>query len=98
MTDIVEKLRLREMAEENRFFAHYDIELIDALHRRQLASLKDCHEPSEQELAKVFEDRYRALAETHDQADHETKGHDLLHGLRELLDEIKQVCRRGDRA
>jgi len=94
MADIVEKLRLKGMAEEDMYFAQHDLELIDALHERQLASLKECDEPSEKERAKGFEARYRLLAETHEKAEHESKSHELLRGLRELLLEIKEVCRR----
>ncbi|AGA89610.1 hypothetical protein Thimo_0771 [Thioflavicoccus mobilis 8321] len=96
VSDIADKLRLKEMAEEDVYFAQHDLELIEALHQRRLARLANCVAPEDKERAKSFEDRYRALQETHEGARHETKGRELLHGLQALLNEIKRACRHGD--
>lgn len=89
MTDFVEKLRLREMAEEDIYFAKRDLELIDALHRKQLAQLAECGgDAGDAGRAKAFEDRYEALSEQHKQG-----GSALLRAYRELLDEIARACR-----
>jgi hypothetical protein len=92
MTDFVEKMRLRELAEEDIFFARRDVELIEALHRRQLAQVAGCGEDTDDhaERAKHFEDRFAALTEKH-------AGSTLLRAYRELLDEIARVCKHRKR-
>ncbi len=95
MSDFVEKLRLKELAEEDIYFAQHDLELIDALHQKRLATHANCETPHQREQAKAFEARYAAMTDKHDEMPHRSRHRELLHGLRELLDEIKRVCRHG---
>lgn len=90
MTNIVEKLRLHEMAEEDIWFARHDLELLDALHRKQLRELADCgDDATAARHAQNFEDRFATITETHT-GSHGT----LVEAYRGLLDEIAKVCKR----
>lgn len=90
MTNIVEKLRLHEMAEEDVWFARHDLELLDALHRKQLRQLADCgDDATAARQAQDFEERFAEITETH--AD--SHGH-LVAAYRGLLADIARVCKR----
>lgn len=91
MTNVVEQFRLKEMAEEDVYFARRDLELIDALHRRELRSLAQCATDDEEARAEAFEDRFAELHEEHKHA----RG-SLLRAYRTLLDEIARVCKHRD--
>jgi hypothetical protein len=88
MNDFVDKLRLKESAEEDVYFAKKDLELIAALHQKKLAKLAKCG-GEEKKRAKSFEKRFEAISDKH-----KKKRHKLLRSYRALLDEIKAVCRR----
>lgn len=86
---IVEKLRLHEMAEEDLYFARRDLELLEALHRKELRSLATCGEDEETAArAQHFENRFAEITETHGD-DHGP----LFAAYRGLLDEIARVCK-----
>lgn len=90
MTNIVEKLRLREMAEEDMYFARHDLELLDALHRRKLRQLADCGDDTQAAAhAEVFEARFASITEEHGDS-HGT----LVEAYRGLLKDIARVCSR----
>jgi len=91
MTDFVDKMRLKELAEEDVYFAKRDMELIRALQKKQLAKLAKCGNDEEKNQAKAFEKRFDAVTDKH-----KTKPHKLARGYRKLLDDIKAVCRRRD--
>ncbi len=55
MSYFVDKLRLREMAEEDIYFARLDLELIDALQKRRLRELAEGRKSDGQETAKDVE-------------------------------------------
>ncbi|MCG6860393.1 MAG: hypothetical protein LJE70_03795 [Chromatiaceae bacterium] len=88
MSDIVSKLRLKEMAEEDIYFAKQDIELIEALHKKKLVRLAKCN-GGEKRRAKDFEKRFKSLTEKN-----KRKPRKRLHAIRALLDEIQAACRR----
>jgi len=94
MNDFVEKLRLKEMAEEDIYFAQHDLELIEALHRKRLAKHAQCDGFAQKHRARGFEDRYAALANQHTKTGHKGKRLALLRGLRELLDEVWRACHK----
>ncbi|NEX23420.1 hypothetical protein G3480_24520 [Thiorhodococcus mannitoliphagus] len=87
MTLFPEKLRLREMAEEDIYFARRDVELIEALHKKRLGKLAKCGD-GEKKVAKAFEQRFEDLTQKH-----KDKPHKLLRAYRGLLDDIKKACR-----
>jgi hypothetical protein len=91
MKDFVEKMRLKGMAEEDVFFAKQDAELIDALQKKKLAKLAKCSGSGEKKQAEAFEERFEALSEKH-----KKKPRKLLKSYRDLLDDIKDACRRRD--
>lgn len=95
MNDFVEKLRLKEMAEEDIYFAQHDLELIEALHQKRLAKHSRCDSFAQKHQARGFEDRYAALACQHKSLVHKAKRLELLRGLRELLDDVWHACHQG---
>jgi len=93
MDHFAEKLRLREMAEEDIYFAKQDLELVKALHRKRLAKHAQCDGFSEKKKARDFEVRYAALTNGHRTVRRKPKRLELLQGLRELLDDVSHACR-----
>ncbi len=88
MSDFVDKLRLKEAADEDLYFAKQDVELIEALRKRKLSKLAKCGE-GEKKTAKEFEKRFESITEKH-----KKKPRRLLRSYRALLDEIKDACKR----
>jgi hypothetical protein len=88
MSDFVDKLKLKEAAEEDLYFAKRDVELIEALHRKKLAKLVKCPDRDERG-AKGFERRFRSITKKN-----ERKPRRLARCLRALLDEIIDKCKR----
>ncbi|NCA69325.1 MAG: hypothetical protein EOM91_04335 [Sphingobacteriia bacterium] len=89
MKDFVDKMRLKEMAEEDIFFAKQDIELIDALQKKKLVKLAKCGGSDEKQQAEAFQERFEAISEKH-----KKKPRKLLKSYRRLLDDIKNACKR----
>ncbi|WPL15630.1 hypothetical protein Thiowin_00536 [Thiorhodovibrio winogradskyi] len=99
MNTFVEKLRLKEMAEEDIYFAKRDLELIEALHQRQLTQHAPCNSVTAHQQAKVFEDRYAALSKAPDNdadkaMEHGDNGRKHLKSLRKLIDDIWHACQK----
>lgn len=88
MTDFVEKLQIKGKVEEDIYFARRDRELLNALHRRQLATMSDCGGEGGQQAAD-FETRFQAVTERH-----KDEPGILLAAYRRLLDEINARRRR----
>lgn len=65
MTNLPEKLRLKEMAEEDVYFARRDRELIKALHRRKLAEHLEIEAPKDKKKAQKLEERYATATTKH---------------------------------
>ncbi len=89
MNDFIDKLRLKELAEEDIYFAKRDVELIKALRKKKLGKRAKCADGDERRTAKAFEDRFEAISEKH-----EKEPRKLLRSYRALLDEIREVCKR----
>ena len=53
MNDFVEKLRLKELAEEDVYFARRDAELIEALRRKDLGASMRCADSGSDERAEA---------------------------------------------
>lgn len=60
MNDFSDKLRLKEMAEEDIYFARRDRELIKAMHERKLAEHLKLEARKEKKKARDLEERYAA--------------------------------------
>ena len=65
MTDFPNKLRLKEMAEEDIYFAKRDRELIKAMHARKLAKHLKIEENRKKRKAEGLEDRYAIVTKEH---------------------------------
>jgi len=89
MSNFVDKLRLKEAAEEDLYFAKRDIKLIQALHEKKLAKMAKCGEEKEKDQAEAFEERFEEIS-----AKHKKKPRKLLRAYRTLLDDIKDACKR----
>lgn len=89
MSDIVEKLKLKGMAEEDVYFAKRDRELIEALRKKKFARQARCKN-------KKGEDRTAAYQQTFDKITrkHRKKPKRLLKGYRKLIDNIRAKCHR----
>jgi hypothetical protein len=61
MSKFVETLRLKELAEEDIYFAKRDQELIRALHKKRLAEAVAAATRTDVKLARTFEKRYRKV-------------------------------------
>jgi hypothetical protein len=61
MSKFVETLRLKELAEEDIYFARRDQELIQALHRKRLAEAVAAATRKDMKLARTFEKQYRKV-------------------------------------
>lgn len=99
MNTFVEKLRLKEMAEEDIYFAKRDLELIEALHQRQLTQHAPCNSVTAHQQAKAFEDRYAALSSDLDNdadkaMEYDGKRRKFLQSLRQLIDDILHACQQ----
>ena len=88
MGDFADKLRLKEVAEEEIYFAKQDVELIEALHKKKLAKLAKCGDGKKKQ-AKDFEQRFALITEKN-----KKKPRKLLRSYRALLDEIRNACKR----
>jgi len=94
MDNFLEKWRLKEMAEEDIYFAKRDLELIEALHKRQLIQRAPCERLTEKQQAEAFEDRYAALSGDVSNTLEDTDRHrQLLQRLRHLVDDLLGACK-----
>jgi len=62
MSKFVETLRLKELAEEDIYFAKRDQELIQALHNKRLAEAVAAATRKKRKLARTFEKQYRKVS------------------------------------
>jgi hypothetical protein len=83
MTKFVETLRLKELAEEDIYFARRDQELIRALHKKRLAEAVAADTSKEKKLARSFEKHYRKINRCC-----QKQPLKLIRALRRLIDRI----------
>lgn len=89
MSNFVDKIYLKERAEEDVYFAKHDKELIRALQKKRLGKLAKCGNDDEKKQAEGFEKRFESVTEKH-----KNKPNKLARSYRKLLDDIKDACRR----
>jgi hypothetical protein len=65
MSKFVEKLNLKEMAEEDIYFAKRDRELIDALRKKKLKKVVHCAKDDEKALAEQYEKRFEKISDAY---------------------------------
>jgi hypothetical protein len=92
MSDFVDKLRLKEAAEEDLYFAEQDLKLIRALHEKKLSRVAKRRVGKDMGKADVFPERCEEIPQTH-----KKKPRSLLRACRRLLDDIRKVCKRSGR-
>jgi len=90
MGDFLDKLRLKEMADEDLYFAKKDKELIRALRKKKLAKLAQCEIPDGKKHAETFEKRFEKITQKH-----KKRPRKLLRRYRELLDDIKSFYKQN---
>jgi hypothetical protein len=83
MTKFLETLKLKELAEEDIYFAKRDQELIEALHKKRLAKAVAAASTNEVKLAKGFEKHYRKVNRAC-----RKEPLMLIRALRRLLDQV----------
>ena len=86
MSNFVEKLRLKEMAEENLYFAKQDLDLIKVLHKKKLAKVAECGDEKCQAMVEGFEKRFDQI-----KSKHKKKPRKLYRSLNALLKDIKKA-------
>ena len=84
MAGFTTKMALKEMAEENIYFAKRDRELIEALHRQRLEGVMKC---AEKMSAKKFETQFKEVTDRHKK--HPKR---LAKAYRKLLSGIRKAC------
>lgn len=87
MSDFVDKLNLKEMAEEDIYFAKRDRELIEALHKKKLQKVVKCETDDKKGLVKQYEKRFDKISDKHMR-----KPKRLARACKELVDEILRRC------
>ena len=89
MTDFPNKLRLKEMAEEDIYFAKRDQELIRAMHERKLAQHLKIEKHKKKKKAGRLEDRYSTVTKKHWYELKKLKKH-----YRNLIDKALKLAKR----
>ena len=84
MTGFTTKMALKEMAEEDIYFAKRDRELIKALHKQRLKDVVKCEE---NKGAKKFETQFREVTDRH-----KRNPKRLAKAYRKLLSGIRKAC------
>lgn len=84
MAGFTTKMALKEMAEEDIYFAKRDRELIEALHRQRLKDIVKC---AKNKSAKRFETQFREVTDRH-----KKKPKQLAKAYRKLLSRIRKAC------
>ena len=97
MSTFIKNLKLKEQAEEDIYFAKRDRELIEALHRKELAKHACC--PSDKKNgksgqqgndARSYEKKFRKLTRKH-----RDQPRRLLKAYQRLLKRIRKKCHMG---
>ena len=87
MSHFVDKLNLKEMAEEDIYFAKRDRELIEALHKKKLKKVVQCEKDDDKVLARHYEKRFEKITDKH-----KGKPRRLARACKVLIDEILDRC------
>ncbi len=89
MTDFPDKLRLKELAEEDIYFAKRDRELIQALREKRLAESAHCPSKKGKKRARAFEKQFQKITDKH-----QDKKRKRFQAYRRLIEKIVKVCSR----
>ena len=89
MTDFPDKLRLKEMAEEDIYFARRDRDLIRAMHERKLAKHLKLEKNKKKKKAQRLENKYAIVT-----AEHWYEPKKLLNCYRNLIGKALKLVKR----
>ena len=92
MTDFPDKLRLKELAEEDIYFAKRDRELIRALREKRLAESPHCRSEKDKKLARGFQKEFLKISRKH-----RGRRRKRLDAYRRLIEKIMKICSRWKR-
>ncbi len=87
MTDFSEKLRLKELAEEDMYFAQRDRELIQALREKRLSASDQCSSEKDRKRARSFEKKFDAISSRF-----KNKKRKRFNAYRALIEKIRKAC------
>ena len=88
MHDFASKMKLKEMAEEDIYFARRDLELIEALRQKQLKKHVNCPSDNKSNKASHYEKKFEKITRKH-QDDPES----MIEAYRKLIGKIRKKCR-----
>ena len=91
MTKFVEKLKMKEQAEEDRYFAEHDRELIKALRKKKLAKALEIENEEHKAAARMFEREFDHVSDVY-----RDKPKKRLKAYRRLLNMILALFGIGD--
>ncbi len=89
MTQFPDKLRLKELAEEDIYFAKRDRELIQALREKRLAESAHCPSKKDKKRARSFEKQFQKITDRH-----RDKRRKRFKAYRQLIEKIVKACSR----
>ena len=87
MNEFANKMKLKEMAEEDIYFAKRDRELIEALRQKRLKEHVRCPSEDNRDRAKAYEKKFRKITQKHC----DDPG-SLIEAYRKLIRKIRRKC------
>ena len=87
MNEFANKMKLKEMAEEDIYFAKRDLELIEALRQRRLKEHVQCPSEDSKDQAKAYEKKFEKITRKH-RKDPES----MIEAYRKLVRKIRKKC------
>jgi len=87
MNEFANKMKLKEMAEEDIYFAKRDRELIEALRQKRLKEHVRCPSGDNRDRAKAYEKKFRKITQKH----RDDPG-SMIEAYRKLIRKIRRKC------
>ena len=87
MNEFADKMKLKEMAEEDIYFAKRDLELIEALRQRRLKEHVQCPSEGDGDRAKAYEKKFKKLTRKH-----RKNPQSMIEAYRKLIGKIRRKC------
>ncbi len=87
MNEFANKMKLKEMAEEDIYFAKRDLELIEALRQKRLKEHVQCPSEDNKNQAKAYEKKFKKITRKH-RNDPES----MIEAYRKLVRKIRKKC------
>ena len=87
MNKFANKMKLKEMAEEDIYFAKRDRELIEALRQRRLKAHVQCTSEDSKDQAKAYEKKFKKITRKH-----RNDAKSMIEAYRKLIRKIRKKC------